>query len=83
MWNLKSNTKNKTEIGIENKQVVAGAVGGWGTKQVKEIKRYKLPAMELISHEDVMNSIGNIVNNTVITLQSDRRFTGITMACDW
>ena len=32
MWNLKSKTKNKTEIGIENKQVVAGAVGGWGTK---------------------------------------------------
>ena len=83
MWNLQSKTKNKTEIGIENKQVVAGAVRGWGTKQVKENKRYKLSAMELISHEDVMNSVGNIVNNTVITLQSDRRFTGLTKACNW
>ena len=83
MWNLKSKTKNKTETGIENKQVVATAVGGQGTKQVKEIKRYKLPAMELISHEDVMNSIGNIVNNTVISLQSDRRFTELTMAYNW
>ena len=30
---------------------------------MKRIKRYKLPDIKQISHENVMYSIGNIVNN--------------------
>ena len=39
---------------------------------MKEIKRYKLPVIKLVNHEGVMCSIGNIVNNIVITLYGDR-----------
>lgn len=45
--------------------------GGWA-KQVTGTKSYKLPIYER-SHEDGKYSIGSTVNNTVITLNGDRR----------
>lgn len=42
--------------------------GGVGAKYIKGIKRYKLPVTESISPGDKMYSIGNIVNNIIITL---------------
>ena len=41
-------------------------------KYVREMKRYKLLAMKQVSHRNEMYSVGNIVNNTVITLCDDR-----------
>ena len=41
-------------------------VGG-GTKEVREIKRYKLPGTKQVSHRNQMYSMGNIVNNNVIS----------------
>ena len=36
------------------------------------IKKSKLPVIQEISHRDVMYSIGNAVNNIVITLDGDK-----------
>ena len=35
---------------------------------MKEIKRYKIPAIKRMSHKDEMYSMGNIVSNIVITI---------------
>ena len=37
----------------------------------KGIKRYKFSVIKYMSHGDVKYSIGNIVNNVVITLHGD------------
>ena len=41
------------------------------TKQVKGIKKYKLPVIKN-SQEDVQYSIGNVINNIVIALYGIR-----------
>ena len=41
-----------------------GVRDGVLVKQVKEVKKYKLPVMKLKSHGDVRYSIGTIVSNT-------------------
>lgn len=38
-------------------------------KQVKWIKRHRLPVIKLVSHKDAMNSLGNRVNMIVRTLR--------------
>lgn len=61
----KTKTTNKTEIDSNtgNKLVITTNEGwGGGTKQKKGNKGYKLPVMKLVSHREVMYSIGNIVN---------------------
>ena len=47
--------------------------GSWGsevggTKWVKEVKRYKLPVIKLISHGYIMYSVVTIVNNTLLNI---------------
>ena len=42
--------------------------GGGVEKQVREIKRYKLSVTKQMSHGYEMYSVGNIVNNYVISL---------------
>ena len=37
-------------------------------KQIKRIKKYKLPVIKSVSHIDGEHSMGSIVNNTAITL---------------
>ena len=44
---------------------------GWGQEQ-NRMKRYTLSFVKQISHRDVTYSVGNIVNNTAITLYDDR-----------
>ena len=44
---------------------------GAGKKQVREIKRYKLSVAKYINHGDEMYSVGNIVNNYVVSLCGD------------
>ena len=39
---------------------------------MREINRHKLPVVKKITHGDVMYSIGNIVNNIIITLYGGR-----------
>ena len=59
-------------IYTENKQMVAKAERNrweW-VKQVRVIRRYKLPVIKEMSHRDEMNSSGNIVNN-IVSLYAD------------
>ena len=39
---------------------------------MRETKRYKLPVIKLMSHRNEMYSLGNIVNNNVISLCGNR-----------
>ena len=39
---------------------------------VKEIKRYRLPVAKYMSHGDERYSLGNTVNDKVISLYDDR-----------
>ena len=45
---------------------------GEGVKQVRVIKRYKLSVTKQMSHKDEMYSVGNTVNDNVISLSGDR-----------
>ena len=49
-----------------------GREGGRCVKEVKEIKRYKLPVTKRMSHRDEMYSVGNMINNYVISLYGER-----------
>ena len=63
------NKKNRP-LKTENKVVVARGRWveyGWN----RWIKKYKLPAIEKMSHKDEKHSIGNTVNNTIIILYGD------------
>ena len=42
---------------------------------MKVIKRYKLPAIKLISHGDEKYTIENIINNNIILLYGDGNYT--------
>ena len=42
-----------------------------GEKQVREIKRYKFAVTKQINHRCEMYSVGNIVNNCLISLVTD------------
>ena len=57
----------------DNKPVVSRwkQVEGWA-KEMKKIKRNKLPALKEVRPGDIVYSIGNIISNTIITLHSDR-----------
>ena len=58
--------KTKTVIDTERKQAVGRTEGvGGGKKQVKEIKKYKLPVTIQTTHWYKIYSVGNIVNNCV------------------
>ena len=52
--------------------VARGEEGGRKGEIGERDKMYKLPVIKSISHGDVTYSIGNIVNNIVITLSDDR-----------
>ena len=41
-------------------------------KEAMRIKRHKLPVTKSVSHEHEVYSMGNIVNNSVVSLYSDR-----------
>ena len=70
-WTNKKQNRNKT-IDTRNKLVVPGGVGE-GMGEIGEgIKRHRLPVIRQMSHRAVMHSIGNLVNNIVITLYGDR-----------
>lgn len=43
-----------------------------GENKVKENKRFKCPSIKQVNHGDVVHSIGNIVTNIVIALDSVR-----------
>ena len=58
-------------IDTEKKLVVAS---GACKKQVKGIKRYKLPVIKQISHRDRICSIKSTVNNPVIILYDDNDY---------
>ena len=57
----------------DNKPVVSGCkqVVGWA-KEIKRIKRNKLPALKEVKPGDIVYSIGNTISNTIITLHDDR-----------
>ena len=69
------NKHNKTEtdskIQRTNRWLPDGRGMGAGKKQVREIKRYKLSVAKYINHGDEMYSVGNIVNNYVVSLCGD------------
>lgn len=68
MWNLKNKTnKPKPElIDTENKfTVTSEKTGGGWVKLMKGIKEVHISSYK-ISHEGVINNMGNIVNNVVI-----------------
>ena len=67
---MSKQTKPEGLINTMNKLVIAGR-GEW-VKQMKEIKKYKLPVMKHISHRDEKYNIGNTINNILITLYGDR-----------
>ena len=48
-----------------------GRRGGRRRKQGRQIERYKPVAAKEMSHEYQMYSVGNVVNNYVISLYSD------------
>ena len=68
------NKQNKTNRLKYREQtgVVRGKVYGEWVKQVKETKRFKLPVIKQVSHENEKDSIGNTANNIVIMLYGDR-----------
>ena len=57
----------------DNKPVVSRwkQVEGWA-KEIKRIKRNKLPALKEVKPGDIVYSIENTISNTIITLQGDR-----------
>ena len=69
----KKQDKTETDSDTESKLVAARGAGCGKLGETGEgIKKYKLPVIKQISHEDVRYSIGNTVNNIVITLYGDR-----------
>ena len=66
MIKQKENQRYRNQIG--------GCLGGGEAMDEtgEGIKRYKISIITEISHRDVIYSIGNIVNNTIITLCGDR-----------
>ena len=78
MWNLKKQNKwtnitNRNRvIDTENTWLSQGrGLGGWD-KEVKEIRKYKLPVTKWMSHRCERYSVGNKGNNYVISLYGDR-----------
>ena len=67
---MKKQNRNRL-IDTENILMVARWSGGWRMgKKGEGIKKYKLVVTEY--HEDVKSSLGNIVNNIVITMYGVR-----------
>ena len=78
MWDLKNKWKNKQAksrvrpINTENKLMVARREGNEGMGKMSEGEwNYRLPVMRL-SRGNKRHSTGNIVNDIVIVLYSDR-----------
>ena len=63
----KQNQRYREQTGSYQRE----GVGGW-EKQVREIKWYKLPVTKRMSHGYEKHSMGNIVNNNVISLYGNR-----------
>lgn len=68
-----TNEKNRNRHKYRDLVTVKGkGMVGW-TKQVKGIKRHKLPVIKLLSLRNEKYNIGNTVNNIVVTLHGDRQ----------
>ena len=64
------NKHNKTER-VKTREQTGGCRGG-GEKQAREIKRYKLPVAEQVSHWQEMYIVGNTINKYTISLYGNR-----------
>ena len=68
----KGNQKRNRVRDTDNKLVhTRGELGGGWVKQVKGIQKYKPPATEQMSNQDVMFTTSNTVDNTVINMYGD------------
>ena len=80
MWNLKSNTnkQNSTRlIHTENKLMVVRGKASWGVDE--KVKRLRSTDQLLQNiHGDTKYSIGNIVNNVIITMYGATWSLGIS-----
>ena len=69
--NVYSKTETDSQIQKTNQCLPVREREGERVKQMKGIKKYKLPVLKQISIEDVLCIIENIINNIVITFVTD------------